>query len=196
MAFLDKNYWTERYSSGNTGWDIGFASPCLMQYLDQIENKDIQCLIPGAGLGYEAVGAWQSGFTDLHLLDLSNEPLDRFKILNPNFPVDHIHHEDFFMHTGKYDLILEQTLFCALDPSLRERYALKMQALLKPKGKLVGVWFDRDFAFDGPPFGGKRSEYKDLFEKYFEIKVIAPCYNSIPERLGSEVFMILENSKI
>lgn len=196
MAFLDKDYWTERYYSGKTGWDIGFASPPLVQYLDQIENKEIRVLIPGAGSGHEAAYAWQCGFYDLHLLDFSKEPLEQFKILNPDFPFGHIHHQDFFEHVGAYDLILEQTFFCALDPSLREDYAVKMKELLKPGGKLAGVWFDREFDFAGPPFGGKSQEYKELFEKYLDIKTLAPCYNSIPERLGSEVFMILENSKI
>lgn len=70
-----------------------------------------------------------------------------------------------------------------------------MKELLKPGGRLTGVWFDRDFDFEGPPFGGKSDEYKALFEKYFEIKTLAPCYNSISERFGSEVFLILENSK-
>ncbi|MEB2774529.1 methyltransferase domain-containing protein [Algoriphagus sp. D3-2-R+10] len=196
MAFLDENYWTEKYSLGKTGWDIGYASPPLMQYLDQIENKQIQLLIPGAGSGYEAVYAWQSGFYGVHFLDFSKEPLERFHSLNMDFPIEHIHHQNFFEHEGSYDLILEQTFFCALDPKLREDYARKMKSLIKPGGKLAGVWFDREFDFDGPPFGGKAQVYRILFEKYFEIKTLAPCYNSIPERFGSEVFMILKNSKI
>lgn len=196
MAFLDKDYWTERYNSGKTGWDIGFASPPLVQYLDQIENRHIQILIPGAGSGYEAIYALQKGFQEIHLLDFSKEPLQRFHSSNLDFPEEHIHHQNFFEHEGSYDLILEQTFFCALDPSLRIKYALKMKDLLKPKGKLVGVLFDREFDFDGPPFGGKSSEYISLFEQYFEVITCSPCYNSISERVGSEVFMILENSKI
>ncbi len=196
MAFLDKDYWTERYSSGKTGWDIGSASKPLVQYLDQIEIKNIEGLIPGAGSGYEAVYAWQSGFSNFHLLDFSQEPLDRFKSSNPGFPLANVHQEDFFQHEGKYDLILEQTFFCALDPSHRTDYAIKMKSLLKPGGKLVGVWFDRAFDFHGPPFGGKAEEYRKLFEKYFDVKTFEACYNSIPERLGSELFVILVNSKI
>ncbi|WP_339865953.1 methyltransferase domain-containing protein [uncultured Algoriphagus sp.] len=196
MAFLDKDYWTKRYATGKTGWDIGYASPPLVQYLDQIQNKTIEVLVPGAGSGFEAAYAWDAGFKNIHLLDFSNVPLLRFKASNPNFPLTQIHQQNFFDHEGSYDLILEQTFFCALDLSLRTTYALKMQSLLKPGGKLAGVWFAREFDFDGPPFGGKIGEYKQLFEKYFEVKMISPCYNSIPERLGSEVFMILENSKI
>lgn len=196
MAFLDKNYWNERYYLGKTGWDIGFASPPLVQYLDQIENREISVLIPGAGSGYEAAYAWKAGFLNLHLLDFSEVPLQTFKSSYPEFPESQIHHTDFFGHLGQYDLVLEQTFFCALDPSLREAYALKMQSLLKPCGKLAGVWFDREFDFEGPPYGGTAEEYRGLFEKYFEVKTMAPCYNSIPERVGSEVFMILENSII
>lgn len=196
MAFLDRNYWTERYFSGKMGWDIGYASPPLVQYLDQIENKDIRVLIPGAGSGYEAVYSWRSGFADTHILDFSNEPLERFKSSISGFPVEQVHQEDFFKHSGKYDLILEQTFFCALDPTLREDYAKKMKELLKPGGKLAGVWFDRKFDFDGPPFGAGAAEYKALFEKYFEVKTSGRCYNSIPERVGSEVFMIMQDSKI
>lgn len=196
MAFLDKDYWTERYSKGKTGWDLGFASPPLVQYLDQIQNKNIEVIVPGAGSGFEAAYAWGAGFKNIHLLDFSSAPLLRFKASNPSFPTTQVHQQNFFDHVGSYDLILEQTFFCALDPSLRTNYVSKMQSLLKPAGKLAGVWFDREFDFDGPPFGGKVVQYEELFEKYFEVKTIAPCYNSIPERLGSEAFMILENSKI
>ncbi len=195
MTFLDKNYWSERYSSGKTGWDIGLASTPLVQYLDQIVKRDISILIPGAGLGHEAVYAWQSGFVDVHILDISQEPLKKFMDENPNFPKANIHQGDFFQHRSKYDLILEQTFFCALDPTLRENYTLKMKELLRPDRVLVGVWFDRDFDFEGPPFGGKVAEYEELFTKHFEIVTSAPCHNSIPERMGSEVFMILKNSK-
>ncbi|RAI92074.1 methyltransferase domain-containing protein [Algoriphagus yeomjeoni] len=196
MAFLDKDYWTERYATGKTGWDIGFASPPLIQYLDQIENKTLQVLVPGAGSGYEVAYARKLGFKNLHILDFSEEALVRFNAIDPGFPASQIHHQDFFEHQGSYDLILEQTFFCALDPSLRTNYALKMKELLKPNGKLVGVWFDREFDFDGPPFGGKSAEYRSLFEQYFDVIICSPCYNSIPERASSEVFMILGNSKI
>ncbi|UZD22428.1 TPMT family class I SAM-dependent methyltransferase [Algoriphagus halophytocola] len=196
MTFLDEDYWTDRYTSGKTGWDIGFASPPIVQYLDQIENKAVRILFPGAGNGFEANYAFRNGFSNVFLLDISIEPLQRFKVKNPDFPEGQVLHQDFFDHQGAYDLILEQTFFCALEPKLRPKYAAHMRRLLKPGGKLVGVWFDREFEFDGPPFGGSKAEYEELFQSVFEIKTISPCYNSIPERMGSEVFLIMENSKL
>ena len=93
---------------------------------------------------------------------------------------------------GKYDLIVEQTFFCAIDPSLRTVYAEKMAKLLNPKGKLVGLLFDCNFD-GGPPFGGSKTEYITYFEPYFKFNFLEKCYNSISPRAGNELFICLEN---
>ena len=86
---------------------------------------------------------------------------------------------------------MEQTFFCALHPSQRNDYAVKMKALLKDDGKLVGVLFNKEFE-GGPPFGGNEEEYRKLFSQYFSSVKINSCYNSIEARKGTELFMILE----
>jgi methyl halide transferase len=98
---------------------------------------------------------------------------------------------DFFDHDGKYDLIVEQTFFCALDPAKRPDYVEKSYSLLRPGGRLAGLLFDRDFP-DGPPFGGHQGDYQKLLEKRFRLKTLAPCYNSIKPRAGTELFLIAE----
>ena len=40
MIKLDEDFWTERYRQGYTGWDIGYPSTPIVQYLDQIQNKN------------------------------------------------------------------------------------------------------------------------------------------------------------
>lgn len=191
MQNLDENFWSSRYQSGYTGWDIGSPSPPLYQYLCQLHTKTQSILVPGAGNAYEIKAAWDLGFLNIHLLDISIFPINKFLENNPSFPVDQVHHQDFFEHKGRYDLILEQTFFCALDPNLRLRYAQKMQQLLNPGGRLVGVLFDRQFSLLGPPFGGTASEYQTYFEPFFEFEKFESCYNSIPERKGSELFINL-----
>lgn len=195
MFLLGENFWSERYKSGLIGWDIGSPSFPLVQYLDQIENKSIRVLIPGAGNAYEADYAFRLGFSNIHILDISAEPLNQFRLKYPDFPKENLHHQNFFNHCSSYDLILEQTFFCALDPSLREKYSQKVLELLNPEGKLVGVLFDRTFDFQGPPFGGSKDEYLTYFVEKFEIEIFEPCYNSIPERFGSELFIKLKKLK-
>ncbi|MFS4468005.1 hypothetical protein [Maribacter sp. 2210JD10-5] len=48
----EENYWTKRYHEEETGWDIGYPSTPLKAYIDQLEDKMISILIPGAGNAY------------------------------------------------------------------------------------------------------------------------------------------------
>lgn len=185
---LDKAYWTERYENQQTGWDIGFCSTPLKAYFDQLMDKNIKILIPGAGYGHEAVYLYNAGFKNVHVIDLASPPLQNIQDKCPGFPQSQLHLGDFFEHNGCYDLIIEQTFFCAIDPMLRGAYVDKMRSLLRDNGKLIGVLFDRNFE-GGPPFGGNSDAYKKLFKQSFETVNIEPCYNSVPQRAGSEVFI-------
>jgi thiopurine S-methyltransferase len=191
---LTEAFWTQKYFEKNTGWDIGKASKPITQYLDQIFHKDIKILIPGAGNAYEAHYAFESGFRNVDILDFSPLPLQNFKMLCPAFPEENIYCKDFFEHEGQYDLILEQTFFCAIRPEQRPSYAKKMHRLLKNGGKLVGVMFNRNFEHSGPPFGGTKDEYQRYFGLLFEKIHMESCYNSIPPRAGSELFINLKKS--
>ncbi|WP_373523201.1 SAM-dependent methyltransferase [Aquiflexum sp.] len=188
---LNENYWTTRYLNKSTAWDTGEVTFPIKQYLDQLDNKEINILIPGAGNGYEVIYAFEKGFKIIHILDISFLPLKQFEEACPDFPKAQIHHQNFFEHIGQYDLILEQTFFCSLPPILRSDYVKKMIELLKPNGKLVGVLFGIDFQKEGPPFGGQMKEYRKLFSKEFEIVKLEPCINSIPPRMGTELFFSL-----
>ena len=195
MEILDEGYWAQRYDEGATGWDIGYASGPLKAYIDQLTNKDLKILIPGAGNAYEAEYLHQSGFSQVDVIDIAKAPLENLLNRCPDFPEEHLIHLDFFEHTVRYDLILEQTFFCALIPEWRQRYAEHMQKLLKPGGKLVGVLFNIPLFEDHPPFGGHETEYRKLFEAYFKIKVMETAHNSIAPRAGNELFIHLVHQK-
>ncbi|MEZ4690214.1 MAG: hypothetical protein R3A12_08525 [Ignavibacteria bacterium] len=36
---LDENFWSERYSTQQTGWDVGMPSRPIREYTDGLENK-------------------------------------------------------------------------------------------------------------------------------------------------------------
>lgn len=186
---LDSQYWNQRYVDGYTGWDIGYASPVFQSFFKEIDI-DVSILIPGAGNAYEAVLLDQMGFTDITVLDWSQYAIDQYKNEHPDSNAKLVC-GDFFKHEGKYDFILEQTFFCAIDPSLRASYVKKMAGLLNPGGKIVGVMFNRAFE-GGPPFGGSVEEYRGLFEKDFIIHHLERNYLSIPARMDSEVYIEFE----
>ncbi len=185
-------YWEEKYKNNNTGWNIGYPSTPIKTYIDQIKDKSIKILIPGAGNAYEAEYLHNKGFTNVWVLDLAKQPLINLKNRVHTFPDNHLMQGNFFEHTKQYDLILEQTFFCALNPTLRDKYVKKMAYLLSPKGKLVGLLFDFELTEQGPPFGGSLAEYKKRFSKYFKIRVLERAHNSIKPRNGRELFAIFE----
>jgi SAM-dependent methyltransferase len=190
---LNKNFWEERYASDNLGWDIGYVSTPLKEYIDQLENKNLKILVPGAGNGYEVAYLYNSGFKNVHVIDLARQPLDKIKAEIPEIPDGQLIYGDFFnLEVQNFDLILEQTFFCALNPELRKDYVQKMFQLLKPGGRLAGLLFDFSLTLNGPPFGGNLKEYEELFHTIFTILVLERANNSIPPRKDKELFFIFE----
>ena len=191
MRNLNKEYWENRYINDSAKWDIGYVSTPLKEYIDQLENKEIKILIPGAGNAYELDYLIEKGFYNVFVIDFAQQPIDA--ILKRNKALEkHIIQDDFFLHSETYDLIIEQTFFCALDPALRENYVLKMYDLLSVNGKIAGLLFDFPLTEEGPPFGGSKKEYLNLFSKKFTIKTLEPAYNSIKPREDRELFFTFE----
>lgn len=187
---MDQTYWENRYKNDETGWDAGAVTTPLKEYFDQLTNKDLKILIPGAGNSYEAEYLHHLGFRNVFVLDLAKQPLDNIRQRVPDFPIEHLMQGDFFNHQGTYDLIVEQTFFCALDPKERNKYVEQMSKLLTSNGKLVGVLFDTHFE-GGPPFGGFADDYRNLFAPRFIFKEFSACNNSIKPRVDKELFINL-----
>lgn len=193
-TILNKDFWENQWQQGDTGWDMGMVSPPLKQYIDGIEDKEQAILIPGCGNTYEAEYLLQQGFNNITVIDIS--PMLTAK-LRDKFAAElgkriQVIEGDFFELKGNYDLILEQTFFCALEPKLRMKYVWKMDELLNKGGRLAGLLFNRTFEFAGPPFGGSNAEYEMLFAPYFKIDTMAPCYNSHDKRKDTELFINLQ----
>ena len=192
METIDKNYWEKRWENNETGWDAGVITTPLKTYFDQLKDKSIKILIPGCGNAHEAEYLFEQGFKNTYIIDIVPQALNSFSTRVPHFPKENLICGDFFNHQNQYDLIVEQTFFCALDPKLRENYIKKMHELLKPNGKLVGLLFNIPLNESHPPFGGNKEEYKKQFSPYFKFKHFDTCYNSIKPRENNELFIVFE----
>ena len=189
---LNKEYWEERYEKGEIGWNVGKITTPIKEYIDQLKDKNIKILIPGAGNGYELEYLIEKGFYNSSVVDYATTPLDNIKKRIPELDKSQIINADFFELEGKYDLILEQTFFCALNPDLRQAYVQKMKALLNPNGKIAGLLFQFPLTSEGPPFGGSVAEYISLFQNDFNVVTMETAHNSIAPRANKELFVVFE----
>ena len=184
---LDQQFWDAQYQANQTGWDLGKASPPLVNLIDSLANKALRILIPGAGNAYEAAYLLHKGFTNVTIVDIAPTVVEKLQALYAGNSNIKIVLDDFFNHNGKYDLIIEQTFFCALPPTMRQKYVWKMHQLLNESGVLSGLLFNRTFEVS-PPFGGNQIEYEQLFNVAFNFNDLKVADNSVAPRAGFELF--------
>ena len=191
---LDENYWNTQYENNTTGWDLGEATPAIKNYFEGIKDKNLSILIPGCGNAHEANLLLSLGFKNITVIDIAPKVVADLKekfLGNENVSISC---GDFFELEDKFDIIIEQTFFCALPPQIREKYVWKMHQLLKPKGKLIGLLFNRTFE-QGPPFGGNIEEYKNLFYGSFHQHKIENCIHSALPRANTECWIEFEKNE-
>jgi methyl halide transferase len=203
---LDKNYWKNRWQTGATGWDAGESTTPIREFVDylvqQNTDKNTRILIPGAGSGHEAVYFFRQGFRNITVCDWAEEAIEKLKKQLPELPESQLIVGDFFDIKGIFDIIIEQTFFCAIDPILRPKYVQKCFDLLDTEGVqnheaiearqqngIFGVLFSQNFETAGPPFGGTKEEYIQYFDDQFDILKMEACRNSIKPRLGTELWV-------
>ena len=191
---LSKKYWNNRYLNNEIGWDIGEVSEPIKNWFNYQSDKSKKILIPGAGSGHEVWYAYSIGFENIYYLDFSTLAANKFKATYPKFPTSQIISGDFFTllnYSGFFDIIIEQTFFCAINPKLRHQYVKHSADILSTKGQLVGLLFNDMLNNDHPPFGGNKEEYVNCFSPYYNINVMDTAYNSIGPRKNRELFINL-----
>jgi len=109
-------------------------------------------------------------------------------------------HGDIFdldkLFTNTFDIVLEYTCFCAIDPDRRDDYIRLVNHILNPSGEFVGLLFptDENLDSDGPPFGVDIDTTLNLFSNYFTVIKKEIPSNSIERRKGREIFVILKKN--
>lgn len=187
--------WDERYRTQNTPWDLGSAAPPFIAALeDGLKKGPLTAgtiAIPGCGRGHEAILFARRGF-QVSAMDVSERACAavRQAAHHHNLEVNVIHGDALCprpQDRSRYDYILEQTFFCAIDPQRRTEYVEAIWQYLKPGGTLFGLYFDIDEE-DGPPFGTTPDELERLFGSRFRIDCLERCKSSHDRRAGEELW--------
>ena len=187
-------FWEACYESEMDGWDIGGPTPVFERLATKIPKGRI-CVI-GCGRGYDAVTFAKAGF-EVTAIDFAKTAVLASRENARKEEVEMtVLHEDFFdlpdeLH-DQFDYVLEYTCFCAISPERRFEYDRVIWQLLKPKGKLLGLFFPLDKNIDegGPPWGVNISELHALFGLHWNLESEEMPKDSIEPRADREIMMI------
>lgn len=189
----DAAFWESCYQACRTPWDLGGPTPVFERLIREGTLPKGRLLVPGAGRGYDAIAFARAGY-QVTALDLSIQASNELRTAAEaaGTPLE-VHVGDFFsLETpGAYDLALEYTFYCAIDPSLRAAYRDQMARLIKPGGLLFGLFFPlRAPGPSGPPFQVSPDEIRGSFMEGFELVHEEFPAESIKPRKGNELLMI------
>jgi len=184
---MSRDYWEQRYQSGDMPWEKGAPSPGLVDFLAaHPELGQGTVAVPGCGTGHD-VRAWAAAGFQAEGFDLTPSAIalataaTRAAGLTAGFQL-----ADFLRDPPprEFDWLFEHTLFCAIQVSERDEYVRAVRRWLKPGGNYLAVNY-LDCGPDGPPWPTTRAEQMERFAPDFDL-VADWVPRSYPNRTGME----------
>ena len=191
---VDGAFWEQSYQKGETFWDHGAPSPGLVDFLAQENYTPGSVLVVGCGRGHDCVELARHGF-DVTGMDISRSGVKEAKRLAQagGARIQYVIGDCLKLPRKKldtFDWVFEHTCFCAIDPELRPKYVDSVGAALKPRGLLLGIFYNIQ-PESGPPFGTTREELIERFSPRFRL-LVEKVPRSFPNREGKELLMLWE----
>jgi len=160
------------YLSGDPPWDIGKHHPELAKLVESGELEAEQILIPGVGLGQNAIYLANHEF-EVTAVDISREAI---KKLNQRAEAAglkiHTIVADFLTDDrkieGSYDCVFERSFLQTLPSVHRRKYFQRVASLLRTNGMYIGVIRGpRSPSASSQPYSFERKEILDLIAPDF-----------------------------
>ena len=189
-------FWEDIYLVDDAGWDLNSATPIFESIANELTPGKL-CIV-GCGFGHDAIMFAHKKFM-VTGVDFAESAIKILTAKSEENNVDiEILHSDIFSLTPKYDnvfnYVLEQACFCAINPKRRRKYERLMCKIIKPGGKLIGLWFplDKTLKDGGPPWGTTVKEVKNVFSKNWSVFREEFPALSIKPRKNREKLIIFE----
>ncbi len=187
--------WQRHYEENDIRWDLGQVAPPFVKLWEDGKLPLGKVLIPGCGRGHEAVFLAEKEF-DVTAVDFADGAVSYLKnILQERNLAARVLRRDFFSlddsHNEVYDLMIEQTFFCAISPRQRQDYVAKVARILKPGGMLAGLFYHTGEE-GGPPYNTTREDIETHFSKSFQILELDKTLLSAEKRKDKEWLGILK----
>lgn len=167
MAAMDRfSFWAGKYESGHTPWDLGQVSDPVLDLQRRHFPAGGDVLVPACGRGHEAVFLAGKGYR-VTAVDFVAAPLGFLAEAAAAAEVEiEIVQEDVLAlpqtFAARFDAILEQACLIALRPRLWPAYEAMAHRVLRPGGRLLGVFMEAEIDRP-PPYSVSPRELKTLF---------------------------------
>ena len=194
--------WEYLYQHGGDGWELGRTPPPLAGWIEKSPPAPGQrTIVLGCGRGHEAQRLARAGaavtaqVVAVDIADSAVRFLQAAAIAEGLTGQLEVLKADLFTlssddprHQGAYDLVLEHCCFCAIEPQRRDEYVVAAAALLKPGGRLVGLFYCHDYP-GGPPYATSAAEVHQRLGAAFTVTSAVVPDNSIITRAGQELLL-------
>lgn len=159
-------------------WSIGEPQPELATLIEQGKFRGE---VLDAGCGEAAISLYlaERGFTTVGLdqsptaIDLAKAEAASRGLTNASFAVADI--SDFGGYDGRFDTIVDSTLFHSMPVELREGYQQSIVRAAAPGASYFVLVFDRAGMPDGPANPVTEDELRDVVSTYWTIDEIRPA---------------------
>lgn len=159
-------------------WSIGEPQPELATLIEQGKFRGE---VLDAGCGEAAISLYlaERGFTTVGLdqsptaIDLAKAEAAARGLTTASFAVADI--SDFGGYDGRFDTIVDSTLFHSMPVELRDGYQRSIVRAAAPGASYVVLVFDKAGMPDGPANPVTEDELRDVVSKYWTIDEIRPA---------------------
>lgn len=188
----DVAFWEFIYRTGGDGWELGRAAPPLDRWFAAHPPAGRRALVIGAGRGHDARMLARRG-AQVVAIDFAEDAVAASRRLAAAEGVTlDVRRRDLFAlpeDPDRYELVVEHTCFCAIDPARRAEYVEVVAEVLVPGGELVGLFFTHGRP-GGPPFTTTRDEVEALLRRRFTVEHVEVPADSVASRKGQELLVV------
>jgi SAM-dependent methyltransferase len=178
-------HWEEKYRAKTIPWDRGTASPALIGWVEDGVLLPGRLLIPGCGLGHEALELARRGF-QITALDIAPTALEHLaaELNAAGVDAERVCADALSWQPAQvFDAIYEQTCLCALDPTHWATYEQQLFGWLRPGGQLFALFMQVDRP-GGPPFNCALPDMHTLFsDTRWQWPQAEPCRVKHPDNI-------------
>lgn len=179
-------YWEHLYRDEEANWELGRAAPPLAAYFAAHSPAGSRALVVGCGRGHEARMLAERG-AEVVAIDLATRAIAAARAATPDGTrVEFRVHDLFVPLAEKFDLVVEHTCFCAIDPGRRDEYVDRTADALVAGGRLVGLFYDHGRP-GGPPHTTSAAELRARFGRRFAVASLDAAVGSALARAGQEL---------